>query len=346
MLRKYKIYALMVFLLSFLISCSGEDKTFDGRLNVLSGLTMGTTYSVKIVVDNQLPDLKISALKQSIDSTLIEVNRQMSTYIPESEISQFNILDNSEWFDISENFAFVLDQSIELCKLTEGNLDITIGPVVNLWGFGPEQRPHTIPADEEIVRRMLSVGIDNLGLRLSPPAVKKDNPNLMVDLSSTAKGFGVDEVFDLLTELGYKNVMVEIGGEIRVSGKNQNDELWKVGISTPDQSGGIDQVIPLSNMAMATSGDYWNYFEEDGVRYSHTIDPHTGRPINHKLASVTVFNSTCLQADGLATGIFVMGPEKGYSFAVEMELAVSMIVKNDKGFKIIKSPKFTELFGN
>lgn len=346
MFRKYKIYAIVFVLPLLLISCSGEDQTFDRKINVLTGLTMGTTYSVKVVDKDQLPVQEITALKQSVDSILIEVNRQMSTYIPESEISQFNTLNESKWFDVSEDFAFVLDESIKICKLTDNKLDITIEPVVNLWGFGPEQRPHTIPSDDEIKNRIQFVGIDNLEVRLNPPSVKKDVPNLKVDLSSTAKGFGVDKVFNFLTELGYKNTMVEIGGEVRASGKNQKNELWNIGISTPDQSGGIEQVVPLSNLAMATSGDYWNYFEEDGIRYSHTIDPLTGRPITHKLASVTVFNSTCMQADGLATGIFVMGPEKGYDFAVEQELAVYMIVKSDTGFKIVKSPKFTELFEN
>jgi len=307
---------------------------------------MGTSYSVKVIQVESSPNYEPGVLKAKVDSVLVEVNNQMSTYIPESEISQFNTYNETEWFDISNDFAFVLDQSIKLCKLTNGNLEITIGPVVNLWGFGPEQRPHTIPTDDDIKDRMQSVGIDNLELRLDPPAIKKDIPHLMVDLSSTAKGFGVDKVFELLTELGYKDVMVEVGGEVRASGKNQKNELWKIGISTPDQSGGIEKVVPLSDIAMATSGDYWNYFEEDAIRYSHTIDPTTGRPITHKLASVTVFNSTCMQADGLATGIFVMGPKKGYDFAVKQELAIYMIVKNDTGFKIVKSPKFTELFEN
>ena len=344
MFRKYKIYGIALVLLLLLISCSRENKTKEQI--AFNGLTMGTTYSVKVIPADSSPAIAANVLKEKVDSVLIVVNNQMSTYIPESEISQFNELDKTEWIDISEDFAFVLDESIKICKLTGNSLEITIGPVVNLWGFGPEQRPHTIPSDDEIKNRMQFVGVDNLEVRLNPPAVKKDIPNLKIDLSSTAKGFGVDKVFDLLTELGYKNVMVEIGGEVRASGKNQKNELWKIGISTPDQSGGIEKVVPLSNIAMATSGDYWNYFEEDGIRYSHTIDPLIGRPITHKLASVTVFNSTCMQADGLATGIFVMGPEKGYNFAVAQELAVYMIVKSDTGFRIVKSPKFTELFEN
>lgn len=307
---------------------------------------MGTTYSVKIVVDENSPNILQSDLKKRIDSVLIEVNRQMSTYIPTSEISIFNEMHNTEWFNISKDFAFVLQQSIEIGKLTNGNLDITIGPIVNIWGFGPDQRPKEIPSENEIIEKMSLVGFNNLEVSLNPSSVKKNIPKLKVDLSSTAKGFGVDKTFNLLEKLGYKNFMIEIGGEVRTAGLNQKNEKWKIGIAEADHSGKVNKVIELSDFSMATSGDYWNYFEEDGIRYSHTINPETGRPITHKLASVTVFDSTCLKADGFATALFVMGEEKSYKFAVDMELAVYQIVKKDNGFEIVKSPKFIELFEN
>lgn len=305
---------------------------------------MGTSYSVKIALTEDASDIDAVVLKNKIDSVLVEVNNQMSTYIPESEISRFNRYDKTDWFNISNDFAFVLDESIKLGKLTGGSLDITIGPVVNIWGFGPDQRPRTVPSDDEIITNMKLVGIDNLEVKLDPPSVRKKITGIKVDLSATAKGYGVDKVLELVKELGYKNIMVEIGGEVRTLGYNNKKEFWNIGISSPNQSGEINRVVKLSNSAMATSGDYWNYFEENGIRYSHTIDPITGRPITHKLASVTIFDSTCLRADGLATGIFVMGPEKGYDFAVRMELPVYLIVKTDNGFKEIKSPKFIELF--
>lgn len=305
---------------------------------------MGTSYSVKIALTEDASDIDAVVLKNKIDSVLVEVNNQMSTYIPESEISRFNRYDKTDWFNISNDFAFVLDESIKLGKLTGGSLDITIGPVVNIWGFGPDQRPRTVPSDDEIITNMKLVGIDNLEVKLDPPSVRKKITGIKVDLSATAKGYGVDKVLELVKELGYKNIMVEIGGEVRTLGYNNKKEFWNIGISSPNQSGEINRVVKLSNSAMATSGDYWNYFEENGIRYSHTINPITGRPITHKLASVTIFDSTCLRADGLATGIFVMGPEKGHDFAVRMELPVYLIVKTDNGFKEIKSPKFIELF--
>lgn len=335
-------YILPAFLL-FAVSCSNN---INDELISLNGLTMGTTYSVKIVKSEQSPDIELSILKGKIDSVLIEVNNQMSTYIPESEISLFNKYDKTEWFEISQDFAFVLDESIKICELTNGSLDITVEPIVNIWGFGPEQRPKLIPSDEEISERMKFVGFDKLEVKLNSPAVKKDIPELEVDLSSTAKGFGVDKVYELIKDFGYQNFMVEIGGEVRTSGTNHKNEYWKIGVSEADQSGGINKVISLSNLAMATSGDYWNYFEEDGIRYSHTIDPTTGKPITHKLASVTVIDSNCMRADGLATGIFVMGPVKGYEFAIAKELPAYFIVKSDTGFITKESPKFTELFEN
>lgn len=305
---------------------------------------MGTTYSVKIVTAHNSRNLSRDFLKRKIDSVLVEVNNQMSTYKPESEISRFNTNNSPEWFNISNDFAFVLAESIRLGELTGGSLDITIGPLVNIWGFGPDQRPRKIPTDEEISSSMKLIGLDQLEINLNPPSVRKKIGGLKIDLSATAKGFGVDKVVELLKDLGYTNIMVEIGGEVRSTGLNNKRESWKIGISTPNQSGELNRVVLLNDMAMATSGDYWNYFEENGIRYSHTIDPATGRPITHKLASVTVFDSTCLRADGLATGLFVMGPERGYKFAVDMELPVYMIVKKGNGFEEIKSPGFIELF--
>ncbi len=332
---------LLLPLLLIATSCSKENPVSDLSF---AGSTMGTTYSIKVVYQNGNYDFDPDWIQRKIDSVLVEVNAQMSTYIPASEISVFNHRDSLTWFSISEDFAFVLHQSIELGYLTNGALDITIAPLVNIWGFGPDERPRKIPTDTEISESIKLTGLNQLELVFNPAAVRKKIGGLKCDLSSTAKGFGVDKVFNFLKGIGFENIMVEIGGEVRAAGKNQNGEFWKIGVSTPDQSGSINYIVPLNKMALATSGDYWNYFEENGIRYSHTIDPKTGKPIVHKLASVTVIDSTCLRADGFATAIFVMGPEKGFDFAVEMELPVYLIVRVDDEFEIKKSPKFLELF--
>lgn len=340
MKNKY-LYLLLLLAIVLVASCSDEN-----RIDVysFSGATMGTTYSVKIAYSNPHDLKKLETLKASVDSVLKVVNQQMSTYIQNSEISSFNNYKGSEWFTISPDFARVLDESVSLGKLSNGSLDITIGPLVNLWGFGPDAHERVIPPDSEIKQRLSEIGLDKIEVRLSPPAVKKHVPDLHCDLSATAKGFGVDKVSEFILSKGFGNLLVEIGGEVRGFGRNQNNLPWQVGISQPDQSGRVERVVGIENMAMATSGDYWNYFEENGVRYSHTIDPRTGRPITHKLASVTVVSKNCLTADGLATAINVMGPEEGMKFASEKELPVYMIIKEGKSFIIKESPKFIELF--
>lgn len=300
---------------------------------------MGTTYSVKIVKDRlETP----SNLKAEIDSILLEVNRQMSTYIPESEISRFNSSEATEWFPVSIDFAKVVDKTKQIGMETEGALDLTIGPLVNLWGFGPDQKPVSIPSEQDIADAKQKVGLNKIEVRTNPPALKKSIPELYCDLSASAKGFGVDKLSEFISNLNFENFLIEIGGEIRVSGKNQLNNAWKIGIADPDLPGEINEVVSLKDMAMATSGDYWNYFEEDGIRYSHTIDSRTGKPITHKLASVTVLNESCMIADAYATAINVMGPEKGFEFAEKMKLPAYFIVRDNKGF-IKRSTKLFDL---
>ncbi|MCK9280783.1 MAG: FAD:protein FMN transferase [Melioribacteraceae bacterium] len=329
-------------LLFLFISCSNQDNSKE--LFTFTGSTMGTTYSIKIVEDSSVDKNSLITIKAEVDSVLKEVNRQMSTYIPTSEISVLNNAKKSKWVSISKDFAFVLSKSIEMGEESKGSLDITVGPLVNLWGFGPKEQGRIIPTDSEIIKTMNLTGLDKIEVRLDPPSAMKKIDEVYCDLSATAKGFGVDKVAEYLQSKGYKNFLVEIGGELYARGLNHKGEKWLVGISTPDHTGRVEYAIGLSNYAMATSGDYWNYFEENGVRYSHTIEPRTGKPITHKLASVTVLDSTCLMADGLATAIDVMGPEKGLEFATKRNLAIYMIVRKGEGFYIKKSPKFIELY--
>jgi len=301
---------------------------------------MGTTFTVKIS-DTTLPQAtNAEAIEQHINDILTEVNRQMSTYLPDSEISQFNRSRSTDWFPVSSDFASVVQQALEIADMTGGAFDITVGPLVNLWGFGPENRPQRIPSDEEIERAQRLTGYGWIAVRMSPPALKKEIPQLYCDLSAIAKGFGVDEVADYLGNLGVQNYMVEIGGEVRTKGQNPSDRPWQIGVESPDNPTGIEKIVSISGAALATSGDYFNYFEEAGVRYSHTIDPRTGRPITHKLASVTVIHDSCTMADGLATAINVLGPQAGFEFAQEQELAVYMIVREGDGF----SSKMTAQF--
>lgn len=305
---------------------------------------MGTTYSVKIVDDGSLNEARLNEIQASVDSILLVINEQMSTFLPESEISKFNKFQDTVWFPISQDFAYVLEESIKIGNLSNGALDITIEPLVNLWGFGPKNKPRKIPSEIEIQGMLTLIGLHYIEATTVPPAARKKITSLECDLSATAKGFGVDKVSEYLSTLGFKNHLAEIGGELRTSGRNHKNQKWQVGISRPDQSSAIQDVIGLENLAMATSGDYWNYFEENGVRYSHTIDPRTGKPITHKLASVTVIAGNCITADGLATAINVMGPTLGYDFAVKKELKVQLIVRDGEHFKMIMTTEFKKIF--
>jgi len=331
-----KLKLIFISLLIFLSSCTNS---FDEELYSISGRTMGTTFSVKFTTDKPI---ELSEIEKSINSVLERVNQQMSTYIPTSELSLFNKSKSTDWIDISSDLAFVCAEALQISKISNGKFDITIGPLVNLWGFGPDKKPIKIPSEKEIKTKLNSIGFNNVFVRKNPPAIKKSISNIYCDLSAIAKGFGVDKVSEYLSSKGIENYLVEVGGELRANG-NKFGNKWKVGISKPVQKGGIEEVIELNNAAMATSGDYWNYFEENGVRYSHTIDPTTGKPINHKLASVTVIANSCMEADGLATAIDVMGPKDGYNFALDNNLTVYFIVRNGETFDIFFTPNFKSL---
>lgn len=331
-----KILILFTFISFVFISCNTSDQS---EVFSYAGTTMGTTYSIKIVELSDkaiLPDLQIR-----IDSVLVEVNRQMSTYIKDSEISLFNSSHDTSWFKVSKDFAVTVNDAINISKVSTNFYDITIGPIVNLWGFGPQAMPQVIPSDEQIAEARKFTGISKLMVNEKFDAIKKSTPNLYCDLSSIAKGFGVDKVSYLLNDNGYNNYMVEIGGEVRTKGKNLKKEKWKIGIPSPNHRD-LQKVIGISNVSVATSGDYLNYFEKDGVRYSHLIDPTTGRPISHNLASVTVVNNDCRTADALATAINVMGPELGYEFALEKKLPIFMIVRENNSFIEKMTPQFEE----
>lgn len=334
-----KFHHFPALLLITLISCTSVKE--DRNLLLIHGSTMGTVYSVKIVqTDLTRAGQDSLTISQGIDSLLITINQHMSTYIDSSEISQFNHYDKTNWFKISGNLMEVIIASQKISELSDGAFDITVGPLVNLWGFGPEHQQSRIPSDKDIESRKATVGYKNLFIQENPPAIRKGSSALYCDLSAIAKGYGVDRVVQYLEKRMLKNFMVDIGGEIKTRGLNQHGKIWKIGVSTPDNSDGIQKVIPLSNLAVATSGDYRNYFEIEGKRYSHTIDPRTGRPIEHTLASVTVIHESCMLADGYATAIDVLGPDLGLEFAEQLELPVFLIVRENDRF----SEKMTDGF--
>ncbi len=324
-------------LLSVLLAGCGEPQ----RLITISGPTMGTTFQVKIAREDMALDAEV--LHRAIHARLDEVNRQMSTYREDSEISRFNRSRSTDWVGVSPDFARVLSIAQKISTWSNGAFDVTVGPLVNLWGFGPNAIPDRVPPPDSIAACKARVGHEKVQVDLSASAIKKESAGVYCDLSAIAKGFGVDRVATYLDSLGINRYFVEIGGELRTKGRNHLGQRWRVGIARPAEYGRLQKALALDNMSMATSGDYHNYFERDGVRYSHTLDPRTGQPITHGLASVSVVHQSCLYADGLATAINVMGPEKGFAFAEARGLAAFMIVRQGDGFAEKMTSQFEKL---
>ena len=328
------------FVLALAAGCSKELE-----IRKLSGKTMGTTWSV--VIANPIASHDQIALQAEIESLLVEVNRQMSTYDASSEISQFNQSENlNTWFPVSDLFAITTAKALGFSDISNGAFDPTVGPIVNLWGFGPDAGVEAFPSDALIEETKAQTGFSAISVR-GPEAdggaaiMKRSQRRL--DLSAIAKGLGVDQLYELLDDQGYANFLVEIGGEIRVKG--DKDGLgWKIAIEKPLKSErAVEQLLSLKNVALATSGDYRNYREIDGVAYSHTIDPSTGRPVTHHLASVTVADSECAMADGWATTLLVLGLEKGFELAVSRNLPALFIERSGNGFVVKQTPRFERL---
>lgn len=327
-------------ILSSLILClvgCFPSKDLSKQELLIQGRTMGTTYHIKLVVPDVFSEQEI--LKKAIDKELKSINQSMSTYIKDSELSLFNQYQASDPYEISPRLSEVIAESLRLGYLSEGKLDITVGPLVNLWGFGPNFQPETIPSDELLNETLERVGLEHLSL--NEDSLIKSIPSLYVDLSTIAKGYGVDRISALLEARGFHHYLVEIGGEMRLKGFKRSGELWHVAIEKPvTTERAVHQVIVPKNNAVATSGDYRNYFEKEGQRFSHIIDPDSGKPINHKIVSVTVIHPSAMTADGLSTMLMVMGEEQALPFANKNNIAAYIIYKTDNGFVEQSTLKF------
>lgn len=320
----------------FLSACSVEP---EPQVTRLSGMTMGTTYHITLVTEDAIDDLE--ELKAAVTNSLAVVNRQMSTYIEDSEINRLKAQSVGEWVDVSKPLAEVLEISLWVSRLSDGAFDVTLRPLIDLWGFGPRKAEDQVPAESDILAARESVGyhyleLDKPGLRL-----KRHQP-VDLDLSAVAKGYGVDELARVLENHGISNYLVEIGGEMRVKGHSPRGTLWRVAVERPDEElmQSVYQPLSLTDIGVATSGDYRNYFEKDGVRYSHTIDPRTGKPIVHHLVSVTVLNPSCAKADALATAFSVLGPKDALKLANREGIAALFIIKEAGQLEEVSSEAF------
>jgi thiamine biosynthesis lipoprotein len=329
---------LLLLLLPFVAAC-GEQRLPQLEL---AGSSLGTTFKVAIVAPAE--SLDTADLEAEILATLSHIDRLASTWRSDSELSVFNQAETSDWLSVTAEFCSAIAATLEISQLTDGAFDITVGPLVNLWGFGPGGPVSEPPTDAAIAAALQNVGYDKLHADCDRGAVRKDVAALYVDLSGWAKGRAVDAVSTMLDASGVDNYLVEIGGELRVRGHNSEQRKWAVGIEAPSTSQRVPQaVIRVSDTSVATSGDYRNYFQHDGTSYSHTIDPRTGRPVTHDLAAVTVVHPENAFADAMATALLVMGPEAGPKLAEDLRIAAYFLVRQATEIEEILSSEFEGL---
>jgi len=317
----------------FLAGCQRQPELVQ-----LAGDTMGTSWHVSYISD--LPGVTNEQVRQGIEAQLDQVNRAMSTYMNDSEISRFNELAPHSWFGSSPEFFTVLSAALDIGQKSDGAYDVTVMPLVNLWGFGPKGITNTAPDARDIAKLLEQVGQNHLRLEGEDLRVMKLR-ELSLDFSSLAKGYGVDRVAQWLSAQGIHRFMVEVGGEMRLSGLSGRNDPWRIAIEQPDSNErSMAVTISLSDVAVATSGDYRNYFEADGHRYSHIIDPRTGSPVAHDLVSVTVVHTSCMIADAWATALTVLGAERATAVAQEQGLAVYFIRRVGDEFVHSHTPLF------
>jgi len=305
-----------------------------------SGRSMGTWYTIKVadMPDTTTPEQVAKVIERELDN----VNDKMSTYKPDSELSRLNQAPVGEPFTVSPDTFYVLTHSLDIWRLSQGAFDVTVGPLVNLWGFGPDARPDVVPSDADMKAAWGRVGSDGLMLHPDNYRVEK-RKDIYIDLSAIAKGYAVDRVSEALEDIGIRRYLVEVGGEVRAGNSKAQGVSWQVAVEEPiTERRQVHQVLKLDNAAMATSGDYRNFFVVDGKRYSHTIDPRTGKPIDHNLVSASVILPKCADADGWATAMMVLGPEAGLQVAEANNLPVYLIIKEKDGFKSVQSSAFNK----
>ena len=310
---------------------------------VLRGNTMGTSYTIKAL--HARGKIDEEALYTDIKATLDEANDKLNNWTDDSEISRFNASPSTNWQEISPTFHEVLSEAQQIHAESGGRFDITLSPLIDMWGFGPDDNKNP-PTDVEINAALANVGQRNLlEMRSDPPAIRKKRGPVSVNLGAIAKGYSADLIAHTLEKHGISDYLVEIGGDLFARGVNEQGVPWRVGIEKPSETGRAVQIIvSLKDMGMATSGDYRNYFLDDnGQRMSHIIDPVTGRPVTHSLASVTVLAPNGMRADGLATALLVLGPKKGMALANERNIAAYFIMRENGGFVAKSSNAFAAL---
>jgi thiamine biosynthesis lipoprotein len=311
--------ALSFVALCFIASCSREPREL-----VLSGPTMGTTYTVKVV---GTPDtLDAEAIRRELDAVLANIDAEMSIYRSDSAISKFNANASTDWLEVPVGLARVVAVSRDISERSGGSFDITIAPLIAAWGFGPSGEPTSLPSQAELAALRDRMGYRLLDVRLSPPALRKQHPALTIDVNGVAPGYAVDLLAERFEALGVRRFMIDIGGEVLARGRNARGEPWRIAVEQPiDGEQTPFKILELTNASVTTSGEYRHYFDRDGQRYSHTLDPRSGRPIA-SYGSVCVVGKSSLVIDAWATALNVLGPDEGLQVAEREGLAAMYIV--------------------
>jgi thiamine biosynthesis lipoprotein len=306
---------------------------------------MGGTFSVKIVTaKDELETPGLQDVDRALRSSLDRIEGLMSTWDRDSELSRFNRSTSLEPFAVSPETFEVFKWSIEVGGLTGGALDVTIGPLVEAWGFGPAGPRSTRPSNEEIARLREATGAGRLELNPKALTVRKTRPDVQCDLSSVVPGYAADRLWTDLSDRGFTDFIIDVGGEVRTRGRNQAGDAWQVAIERPQLHGdAVQRIVPISNLAITTAGDYRKYREVDGQRVAHILDPRTGRPLTHRLASVTVIDALAVRADAFDTALMVLGTAEGMALAEKLGLAALFIERTNDGFSERATPRFEEI---
>ncbi|MEZ3499234.1 FAD:protein FMN transferase ApbE [Pantoea sp. KPR_PJ] len=320
---------------------SGCDNSVPRQSMVLEGKTMGTVWRVTLA---DVDATRKAALQQAIQQQLDADDQTLSTWKPDSVLSRFNRYQGTAPQPVSADMADIVTEALRIGAKTAGAMDITVGPLVNLWGFGPTRAPAHIPTDAEIAAARAQTGLQHLHVIQAAEGqwLQKDLPGLYVDLSTMGEGYATDHLARLMEREGINNYLVSVGGAVLSRGQNAQGQRWRVAIQKPtDSENAVQARVDLQGHGISTSGSYRNYYELDGKRLSHIIDPATGRPIEHKLVSATVIATTALEADGWDTGLMVLGTEKAKTLALQQHLAVYLISKEGDKFVSWMSPQFS-----
>jgi len=330
-----------------LVTRAGEPKHDDpasaSSLPTLSikGRMFGTWYTVDTI--SPPAAINLDRLSQSVDEVLQRIDREMSTYRDDSEISRFNVWRSTDWFPVSLEMVRVVNEALRISKLSGGAFDITVDPLVRLWGFGPE-RHSNVPSDAAIAETRVKVGYEFLQARADPPALRKTRADVSLDLGAIGKGYASDAVAERLEELGISNYVVAMGGELHAKGHNKDGKAWRTGIERPvENSRELYCTIDLSDRCIATCGNYRNFRDSGGKHYCHIIDPYTAKPVEHDLASVTVICPSAMEADATGTALMVLGPDAGPELARKLKLPALFLRREGERIFETATPEFAKL---